>query len=146
MRTLSIAICVGVMVTMLAPIDRAVFAQDGDEPTPAARMSGRAESEIQPPAATMTPELWFHLQEQRKQEDPKLYLREIARQKAHARRARMEAQKWYGISASRPTANPMPMMGTYSPMWAGNNDWNESYWHYWQPTVAIYPNYYTVPR
>jgi len=45
----------------------------------------------------------------------------IARQKslkrAEQRMARLEAMRWYGFSASRPTASGMPFTSSYSPSW-----------------------------
>ena len=45
----------------------------------------------------------------------------IAQQKsqkrAEQRMARLEAMRWYGFSASRPTASGMPFTSSYSPSW-----------------------------
>jgi hypothetical protein len=146
MRTASIAVVASAMVLMLVALDRPSFAQGGDK-APVRREKSSVSEVPAPPESMMTPDLWLYMREQQKQDDPKLYLREIARQKGNLRRARMESQKWYGYSASRPTANPMPMMGTYSGMWAGNSNWNELYWHPYQPAVAVYPaQTYVLPR
>jgi hypothetical protein len=40
-----------------------------------------------------------------------------AQQRGAQRMARLEAQRWYGISVARPTATPMPWSTMYSPAW-----------------------------
>jgi hypothetical protein len=40
-----------------------------------------------------------------------------AQQRGAQRMARLEAMRWYGMSASRPTATPMPFTTMYSPAW-----------------------------
>jgi hypothetical protein len=48
----------------------------------------------------------------------------------------MAARKWFGLSNSRPTASPIPVMGTYSAFWAGN-DSDPNRWNGVGPTVII---------
>lgn len=67
-----------------------------------------------------TEDMWFYLQELRRYNDPRMAIRRREALKARQRRQRIAAMKWYGYSQSRPTANPMPLTGYYSPMWAGN--------------------------
>jgi hypothetical protein len=38
-------------------------------------------------------------------------------QRAQQRMARLESMRWYGFSASRPTASAMPFTTMYSPAW-----------------------------
>jgi len=40
-----------------------------------------------------------------------------SQQRAEQRMARLEAMRWYGFSASRPTASGMPFTSSYSPSW-----------------------------
>jgi len=72
---------------------------------------------------TPTPEMWFYEQENRRWDDPKQAVRRAAEQRAANRSARIAAMKWYGFSNQRPTANPVPFMGTYSPSWSDGNRW-----------------------
>ncbi|MCA9206270.1 MAG: hypothetical protein KDA59_24625 [Planctomycetales bacterium] len=66
-----------------------------------------------------TQEMWFYLQEMRRYDDPKQAVRRNAEFKAAQRRLRLETQKWYGYSASRPVAAAVPYMTSYSPRWVG---------------------------
>ena len=67
-----------------------------------------------------TEDMWFYLQELRRYDDPQMAIRRKAELKGQQRRQRLAAMKWFGWSQSRPTANPTPIMGYYSPMWVGN--------------------------
>ncbi len=67
-----------------------------------------------------TEDMWFYMQELRRYDDPQVVIRRKAERKADQRRHRLAAMKWYGYSQSRPSANPTPSMGVYSPMWVGN--------------------------
>ena len=83
---------------------------------------------LQKPGAQLVPDdqvaqtedMWFYLQELQRYDDPQMAIRRKAEKKAAQRRQRLAAMKWYGYSQSRPTANPTPIMGIYSPMWSGN--------------------------
>ncbi|NOY30074.1 MAG: hypothetical protein GXP28_07795 [Planctomycetes bacterium] len=49
---------------------------------------------------------------------PKMSIAQQKSQKrAEQRMARLEAMRWYGFSASRPTASGMPFTSSYSPSW-----------------------------
>lgn len=74
-------------------------------------------------APPVTPELWVYSQEMRRHDDPALAVRRKAEFQAGQRQARLAAMKWYGLSNSRPVANPTPFTGQYSPSWVGNG-WN----------------------
>jgi hypothetical protein len=75
----------------------------------------------------VTPELYLYMHEQRRHDDPQQAVRRKAEARTAAREARIAAMKWYGMSNSRPQANPLPFMGSYSPAWIGNGhdryDW-----------------------
>lgn len=60
-----------------------------------------------------TPEMWFYLQALKRYDDPQNARRRRAEQVAAERRARIAAQKWFGISKSRPQANPSPIIYQY---------------------------------
>ena len=53
-------------------------------------------------------------------DDPQVVIRRKEEKKAEQRRLRLAAQKWFGMLPGRPTANPTPFTGAYSPMWVGN--------------------------
>ena len=67
-----------------------------------------------------TQDMWFYLQELRRYDDPQVVIRRKEERKAQQRRVRLAAQKWFGMLPGRPTANPTPFTGAYSPMWVGN--------------------------
>jgi hypothetical protein len=75
----------------------------------------------------VTPELWIYSQEVQRHDDPAQAVRRKAEIKADQRLNRLAALKWYGQSNARPETSPIPVMGTYSPAWAGNGssryDW-----------------------
>jgi hypothetical protein len=87
-------------------------------------------------AEVVTPEMWLYMQEMRRYDDPLQAVRRHAADRAAHRRARLAAMQWFGYSNTRPQANPMPMMDTYSPMWVSNS-WNPYAWigsgHGWTP-------------
>jgi hypothetical protein len=70
---------------------------------------------------TVTPEMWLYLQEQQRHDDPLAAVRRKAEERASHRQDRLAARRWFGLSNARPTASPVPVMGTYSPFWAGQN-------------------------
>jgi hypothetical protein len=78
--------------------------------------------------AAVTPEMWLYLQEMQRHDDPEMAVRRKAEDRASHRQDRLAARRWFGLSNARPTASPIPVMGTYSPFWAGQssdpNRWN----------------------
>ena len=79
----------------------------------------REETQIAPPG--VSPDMWAYIQDMRRQDDPKLNPQRAAQLKTQQRQARLASQQWYGVSNSRPTANPIPFMYQYSPSWVNNN-------------------------
>lgn len=82
--------------------------------------------------AQVTPEMWVYSQELRRYEDPQQAVRRKAELRAAQRMERIAAMKWYGFSNSRPQANPVPFMSSYSPAWVGSGlnryDWYGGSW------------------
>ena len=72
-------------------------------------------------------DVWKYMESMKRYEDPKLAVRRKAEARAAARQARLEAQRWYGVSPLRPTASPLPFMGSAAPMWVGNS-WDPYRW------------------
>lgn len=68
-----------------------------------------------------TAEMWLYEQTKTDYLDPKLAVRRKAEKKTAERQARIAAMKWYGMSNSRPVANPTPICGVYSPGWHANH-------------------------
>ena len=68
-----------------------------------------------------TAEMWLYEQEKQDYLDPRLAVRRKAELKTAQRMARIASMKWYGMSNSRPVANPTPLCGVYSPGWHANN-------------------------
>ena len=67
-----------------------------------------------------TPDMWFYQQELKRREDPRVAVRAKAEHRAWHRQRRIAAMQWFGMSNSRPTANPTPLLGTYSPTWVAS--------------------------
>ena len=87
-------------------IASAISTTDAQEPTPATR-PGVQQPDQNPSMANLTPEMWLYMQQ----------LERHAAQRTH----RIAARKWFGLSNTRPSASPIPVMGTYSPFWSGND-------------------------
>lgn len=104
----------------------------------AARNLRREESPTIPtPSLTSaTPEMWFYEQERARQENPKTALRRKAELRSAQRAQRIAAMKWYGMSNSRPTANPTPLFSTYSPTWVSRAA-DPLRWHAGAPTIYV---------
>lgn len=91
---------------------------------PKSSIKVKADKELPPvplSLSEMTPEMWLYLQELRRYDDPRLAVRRKAEFRADQRRRRIAAREWFGLSNMRPTANPTPWYGAYSPHW-GSND------------------------
>jgi hypothetical protein len=73
-----------------------------------------------PSEGTVTPEMWFYLQEYRRYKSPEEAVRRKAEFRASQRRNRLAAQRWFGFSNLRPSVNPIPYFGSYSASWTGN--------------------------
>jgi hypothetical protein len=85
---------------------------------------------------TPTPDMWFYEQESRRHDSPENAVRRKAEFQAHARQMRIASREWYGISNSRPSVNPTPVMGTYAPTWVGNSR-NPMHWHAVQTPLIL---------
>lgn len=72
--------------------------------------------------ANLTPEMWLYMQELQRHDDPAQAVRRKAEERATHRQDRLASRRWFGLSNARPTASPVPTMGTYSPFWAGQNN------------------------
>jgi len=74
----------------------------------------------------------------------------IARQKsqkrAEQRMARLAAMRWYGFSASRPTASGMPFTSSYSPSWTRPGGRPFAWYSGGGPGVVINRPYYRSYR
>ena len=73
-----------------------------------------------PSEGTVTPEMWFYQQEYQRYKSPQEAVRRKAEFRAAQRRNRLAAQRWFGFSNLRPTANPVPYYGSYSAAWVGS--------------------------
>jgi hypothetical protein len=86
-------------------------------------LSGAAEVQAQQPAAVAPEpaaaapgETWYYRSSPER--EPTYTVAQLkAQQRGAQRMARLEALRWYGMSASRPTATPMPWSTMYSPAW-----------------------------
>jgi hypothetical protein len=102
--------------------------------------------EISPGELSPTPEMWFYEQENRRHDDPKHAVRRNAEQENAQRQARLASRQWFGYSNLRPSVDPLPTLGDYSPMWKSN-----TYFPYqwstvsdvpivvWRPDYRVYP-------
>jgi hypothetical protein len=79
-------------------------------------------------SVTQTPEMWFYEQERSRWEDPQEAVRRNAEFRASQRAYRIASSRWYGMSNSRPAANPTPLCGSYSPTWVSNSPFDPNQW------------------
>jgi hypothetical protein len=102
-------------------------------PTPAPSLR----RDVSPTSATVqqTPEMWFYEQERTLHQDPKVAVRRKAELRGAQRADRIASMEWFGMSNSRPSACPVPIMGTYSPTWTANGP-NPSHWHVGRDTAT----------
>ena len=70
---------------------------------------------------TPTPEMWFYQQYHQQYQDPKMAVRLKAEERSAQRRARIEAQRWFGFSKARPKAGTDCVHGDYSPGWTSGH-------------------------
>lgn len=82
-------------------------------PAPAATPTGTTTS--------VTPEMWFYEQERSHWENPREAVRRKAEFRAAQRAQRIASMQWFGKSNARPSVNPTPFTGSYSPTWTSNN-------------------------
>jgi len=78
-------------------------------------------------------------------EAPKTLGRQKAELRAQQRLARMESMRWYGFSASRPTATGIPFTSMYSPAWTRPGGRPFAWYTSQRPVVVVspyYPSYY----
>jgi hypothetical protein len=77
----------------------------------------------------VTQEMWFYDQAMRQYRNPKAAIRARAEYRAAQRIRRLESMKWFGMSNSRPVANPDPFNGDYAPRWTANPGYYPSRWN-----------------
>ncbi|MEM8946704.1 MAG: hypothetical protein AAGD11_16140 [Planctomycetota bacterium] len=80
-----------------------------------------------------------------KQPETKPLGRLRSEQRARQRLTRMESMRWYGFSASRPTASGMPFTTMYAPAWTRPGGRPFSWYTTQRPVVLVspyYPGYY----
>ena len=87
---------------------------------------------------TVTPDMWYYSQENRRHDDPKQAVRRKAEYVAQQRTLRIESMKWFGMSNSRPLASTTPFMDEYSPAWVGNSSHPYQWIPVGSPSTAIY--------
>jgi hypothetical protein len=104
----------------------------------AARNLRREETRLieAPSLTSATPEMWFYEQERARQESPKFAVRRKAELRSTQRQQRLAAMKWYGISNTRPTANPTPLFSTYAPTWVSGAA-DPLRWQVGAPTIYV---------
>ncbi len=95
-----------------------------------------------PSSGNVTPEMWFYLEDYRRYKNPKEAVRRKAAAASQQRQNRLAAQKWYGVSNSRPSVNAIPFYSSYSPSWFGGG-WNP---YGWISGGSPQATYYTAQR
>ncbi len=83
-----------------------------------------------------TAQMWLYEQEKADHLDTRLAVRRKAERKTAERQSRIASMKWYGMSNSRPYANPTPLCGMYSPGWHANS-YNGNQWTYGRSPLVL---------
>ncbi len=95
-------------------------------------------------SATTADKEWYYGPTTTKKEAKPLG-RQKAELRARQRLARMESMRWYGFSASRPTAAGIPFTTMYSPAWTRPGGRPFAWYTSQRPIVIVspyYPSYY----
>jgi hypothetical protein len=95
---------------------------------------------LSPGELQATPEMWFYEQERQRYLDPKNAVRANAESRAAQRARRLAALRWFGFSNARPTANPDPFHGSYSPRWVSGGYVPSQWSSVGSATVVIAPD------
>ena len=102
-----------------------------------------------PSGIDASPEMWMYLHEYKRSKDPREAVRAKAITRAKQRQARLESQKWYGLSKSRPGANAMPQMSVFYGQQWGGLAWSPNQWTPYATHRSYYGGssrrYYTAP-
>ena len=122
MRILSGVVCLG-----LLSLAGTVSAQSPYE----GRKGVKGESIMAP--IPPTPEMWFYDQELKQRYSPQLAVRRKAEFETSQRLQRMANREWWGVSASRPSANPTPMTSSFE-------GYSHSWWGYRNTSTVIVPS------
>jgi len=85
-------------------------------PTPAGRMPAPSTQ-----ACPTTPEMWFYEQYRSDYLNPETMVRHKAQIRTQQRIARLESQKWFGVSIARPTWASDPIHADGGVRWVGNS-------------------------
>jgi hypothetical protein len=88
-------------------------------------------------AVTPTSEMWFYQEQLRQYMDPKMSLRRIAEEKSKQRKARLNAQRWYGQSNIRPMIGTDPVHGDWGARWTSGNRYHPNRWSHFGPAVVV---------
>ncbi len=81
-----------------------------------------------------------------KQPETKSLGRQKAELRARQRMARMESMRWYGFSASRPTAAGIPFTTMYAPAWTRPGGRPFAWYTSQRPVVVVSPYYPSYHR
>lgn len=128
-------------VLLVSIVSGSLYAQEATSPSTKSRSDADTVVDM-PSSGAVTPEMWFYLEEYRRYKNPKESVRRKAQFASQQRQNRLAAQRWFGISNSRPVANPIPYYASYSPSWVGSS-WNPYAWSGGgSPSVV----YYTASR
>lgn len=85
----------------------------------------------------MTPDLWWRMKMLKEAKDPQTAVQAKAAARAAARRQRIAARKWYGMSNARPVVNTTPFFGDYSPRWVGHTQYPDRWTGYDYSPVTL---------
>ncbi|MBX7167620.1 MAG: hypothetical protein K1X74_14920 [Pirellulales bacterium] len=115
---------IGALMLLLVP---GLARAQESEPAPASAGSPVISPPISLGELQPTPEMWFYQEMIRRNDDPKVAVRQRAARSAQARQNRIESRRWFGLSNSRPAANPTPSTSRYAHGWVSGS-WHRNEW------------------
>ena len=125
-------ICIGIacLTLITAVVTRQANAQSAAPDSLSA--NGSATTTVE-----QTPEMWLYQQETQRYDSPKQAVRRKAEFVSQQRQLRLASMRWYGMSNSRPTVNPTPWMGMYSPAWVSGRGYSFGWPRYARSSTII---------
>jgi hypothetical protein len=125
-RSTLLLLATGLICCQTAAVPKAL-AQEPDSPAAATGKTSEKE--------------WYYGPTSAKQPETKTLGRQKAELRARQRLARMESMRWYGFSASRPTAAGIPFTTMYAPAWTRPGNRPFAWYTSQRPTVIVSPYY-----
>lgn len=141
MKSILLAFGAGLAVVASLALASPASAQQNDDlaPPPAPAPELLVAPQLQPQESVRLAPLSEQFVPQAVQARPLTMVNYVAMQRAAERRARLDAQAWYGVSNLRPSISTAAATGGYSDAYSGY--WYAPYQNYYAPTMVYHSNH-----